>query len=188
MNDIYNNILKFIPFNEQELVDKETILKYLKTFDNLLLRENVFAHLTSSAFVVNQSLTHTLMVYHNIFDGYIYPGGHADGNDDLLSVALREVKEETGLDTFPLYDGKIFGLQINPTKGHIKRNKFVSAHNHLDIIYLLCAKDADMDKIRVLESENKDVKWFALEECYSCEFVDWVRPINSKLVKKIKSL
>ena len=38
-----------------------------------------------------------LVVYHIINDGWIYPGGHVDGAEDLLSVAVREVEEETGL-------------------------------------------------------------------------------------------
>ena len=38
-----------------------------------------------------------LVVYHIINDGWIYPGGHVDGETDFLSVAVREVKEETGL-------------------------------------------------------------------------------------------
>ena len=38
-----------------------------------------------------------VVVYHNINDGWIYPGGHADGEEKLLDVAIREVEEETGL-------------------------------------------------------------------------------------------
>ena len=34
------------------------------------------------------------MVYHNIYNSWSWLGGHADGETDLLAVALREVKEE----------------------------------------------------------------------------------------------
>lgn len=188
MEEIYSNILKYVPVNEQEMVDKEIILNYLRTFDNVLDRDNAFGHLTSSAFVVNESITHTLMVNHNIFGGFIYPGGHADGEKDLFSVAVREVSEEVGLIASPLFSKDIFGLQINPVKGHVKCGKYVNAHSHLDIIYLLSVLNEDMKKIRVLESENKDVRWFPLDKCYNEEVIDWVHPVNEKLVKKLRNI
>lgn len=61
-----------------------------------------------------------LVVYHIINDGWIYPGGHADGEDDLLAVATREVEEETGQKTKVL-DKNIFSIQVAPVKGHIKK-------------------------------------------------------------------
>lgn len=68
-------------------------------------------------------------------------GGHADGEYDLYSVAVREVSEETGLDVVPLIDNSIFALQALPIKGHVKKEKYVSAHIHYDILYLLVAKN-----------------------------------------------
>ena len=64
--------------------------------------------------------------------------------------------------------------------------KYVSAHIHYDILYLLVAKNIDMDKIRILESENSQVKWCDLEDTYNEEAVDWIRPINKKIVQKIR--
>ena len=68
-------------------------------------------------------------------------GGHADGEYDLYSVAVREVSEETCLDVVPLIDNSIFALQALPIKGHVKKEKYVSAHIHYDILYLLVAKN-----------------------------------------------
>ena len=58
---------------------------------------NIFGYFTASAFVVNKERNKMVVVYHIINDGWIYPGGHADGEEDLLKVAVREVEEETGL-------------------------------------------------------------------------------------------
>ena len=120
--------------------------------------------------------------------GFIYPGGHADGEFDLLSVAIREVEEETGLKVIPLINGDIFALQALPIKGHVKKGKYVSAHVHYDVLYLLLAKNSDMNNIRVLESENSQVKWVDLEDTYNEEAVDWIRPVNEKIVKKVRVL
>ena len=54
--------------------------------------------MTASAWVVNKDRTKVLMVYHNIYNSWSWLGGHADGETDLLKVAVREVKEEAGLD------------------------------------------------------------------------------------------
>lgn len=193
VNNLENEFLKeqlemYTPFNEQESIDKQTFLTFIDTFDDVLTRKNIFGHLTASAFVVNEDFTKSLIVNHNIFGGFIYSGGHADGEFDLLSVAIREVEEETGLKVIPLINGDIFALQALPIKGHVKKGKYVSAHVHYDVLYLLLAKNSDMNNIRVLESENSQVKWVDLEDTYNEEAVDWIRPVNEKIVKKVRVL
>lgn len=176
-------IEKYVPSCEQEEVDKEYFLKWINAFKDILIRDNTFAHFSASAFVVNHNRSKMLVVYHNIYDGWIYPGGHADGIEDLLSVAIREVEEETGQKANVLSD-KIFAIQANPTKGHVKREKYISSHTHLDVIYLL---EADENvPLTFKEEESKGVKWIPLEEATSESIVDFVRPIHKKLVKKLK--
>lgn len=126
-----------------------------------LTRDNIFGYITSSSFVVNKDRTKMLVVYHIINDGWIHPGGHADGEEDLLSVAIREVKEETGLDVRVL-DNSIFGIQSAPVKGYVKRGKYVSAHIHFDVIYLMEA-DENIPLI-YREDESKGVKWVSFDE------------------------
>lgn len=94
---IKEKIERYKTFDEQEARDKEYFLNFMSSFQDVLTRENVFGHFTSSAFVLNETGNKMLVVYHNINDGWIYPGGHADGESDLLSVAVREVLEETGV-------------------------------------------------------------------------------------------
>ena len=141
----------------------------------------------ASAFVVNEDFTHTLLVNHNIFGGYIYPGGHADGIYDLQKVAIREVKEETGIDVIP-FSKEIFAIQSLPIKGHTRKNKYVNSHIHYDILYLLIAKNEDMNKIRILEEENSNVKWVKIDDNFECDLVDWVKPIFDKLKEKMLNI
>ena len=95
--NLRKKIEEFIPFNEQEEKDKIQFLEFIDSFDDTLTRDNIFGHFTASAFVVNKERNKMVVVYHIINDGWIYPGGHADGEEDLLKVAVREVEEETGL-------------------------------------------------------------------------------------------
>lgn len=110
-NYLKDQIKKYDPFNEQEEIDKQVMLEFIDSFEDVVTRENRFGHFTASAFVVNEDFSRTLLVHHNIFGGFIYPGGHADGEYDLLKVATREVSEETGLDVTPI-SSEIFALKL----------------------------------------------------------------------------
>ena len=181
--DIREKIANYQPFNEQEIKDKEYFLKWLDTFNDCLTRQNEFGHFTASAFVINEARNKMLVVYHSLYGDYIYPGGHADGESDLLSVAIREVEEETGLKTKPI-NTNIFGIGALTVDGHIKKGKYVSAHTHLDVVYLL--EGNEKDDLCIKEDENKDVKWVDFETAISDEMCDFIRPIHHKLIRKLE--
>lgn len=151
----------------------------------LLTRDNEFGHFASSAFVVNKDRTKMLVVYHNIYDAWIFPGGHADGEEDLLSVAVREVEEETGLKT-KILDNSIFAISASPIVGHIKRGKYVPAHTHLDVVYLLEADD--IEPLIFKEDESKGVKWITFEEAIGDDIVDFIRSVHKRLIEKLKEI
>ena len=97
--ELINQIEDYKPFNEQEKMDKLLLLNWIRNNDNAFSRENTVAHMTASAWVVNKDRSKVLMVYHNIYNSWSWLGGHADGETDLLSVALREVKKKQELPT-----------------------------------------------------------------------------------------
>ena len=134
------------------------ILDYIRRFpDTVLTRDNPIAHLTSSGFVVNADATKVLMAHHNIYKVWAWTGGHADGEGDLLSVALREAREETGVRHIRPLSEKIASLEILPVWGHVKRGEFVPSHQHLNVSYLLTAEESDALTVR--EGENTGVAW-----------------------------
>ena len=83
------------------------------------------------------------MVHHNIYKTWSWTGGHADNDSDLLYVAIKEAKEETGIQNIKPLSKNIFSLDVLPVIGHIKNNKYVSAHLHLSVAYLLEADERD---------------------------------------------
>ena len=152
---LYDEIARYQPFNEQEQRDKQEILHFLERNDDAFLRQNRIAHMTASAWVVNPGRDKVLMVYHRIYDSWSWTGGHADGEEDLLAVALRELTEETGVTHVRPVSKDIFSLETVTVDGHEKRGEYVSSHLHLNVTYLLEADDTQAlrvceDKTRVL--------------------------------------
>ena len=130
----------FCPYNEQETADRLQMLQDIDTFPVLLTRANATAHFTASCWIVNPDRTKVLMAYHNLYQSWAWLGGHADGEEDLLAVALREANEESGIRAVPV-SRDIFSLEILHVAPHVKRGKFVCAHLHLNATYLLEADD-----------------------------------------------
>ena len=181
---LIRDIEHYVPFNEQETLDKATILAMLKDTADISRRDNLVAHLTASAWVVDPARTRVLMAYHNIYKSWAWTGGHADGETDLLSVALREAREETGAaDIRPVADS-IFALEILPVNAHVKRGAFVSAHLHLNLTYLLTADDAR--PVRPKPDENSAVAWLPLEAAADCREEPFMAVIYRKLNDKLR--
>ena len=110
--DLIEEIQAYFPFNQQEERDKEQILFALSSFKRVFFRDNLFAHMTASAWVVNENKDKVLMAYHNLYRSWAWLGGHADGEQDLLQVAIREAREESGLQKVrPLQNG-IYSLEV----------------------------------------------------------------------------
>ncbi len=184
--ELISKIKKYQPFNEQEEMDKALILNWIETQENAFSRENTVAHMTASAWVVNKERSKVLMVYHNIYNSWSWLGGHADGETDLLAVAVREVKEEAGITNVRPVSDEIFSLESLTVDGHVKKGRYVSSHLHLNVTYLL---EADSEEaVSVKADENSGVAWFAPGEALKKSTEPWfVEHVYGKLVEKMKT-
>ena len=168
--DFIESIEQFIPFNEQEERDKTILLSFAKeNRDTVLLRENAVAHITSSGFLMNERLSKVLLIHHNIRNVWAWIGGHADGEADLFQVAIREAKEETGVVTIRPLSQDIASLDILPVAAHRRKGKYVNAHLHLSVAYILICQEEE--KIRPKLSENTGAEWFDIS-CFTDERFD----------------
>lgn len=156
-------IKNYKPINEQEETDKKLILDAYELYgDKLLTREISFFHMTASSMILNKNKDKVLMVFHNIYNSWSWTGGHNDGDNDFLNVAIKEAKEETGVQNIKLLKEGIASLEIIQVNRHIKRGKYVAPHLHMNISFLF---EADEDeKLKVKLDENKAVKWIALKD------------------------
>lgn len=182
--DLKKQIQNYEPYNEQEKIDQEMMLEYIERFADVLSRENKMCHFTASNWIVNQSKTKVLMAYHNIYQSWAWTGGHVDGNSDLLQVALKEAKEETGLKSFKVLQNGIYALQILTVDSHVKHGMFVPAHLHLDCCFLLEADEKDA--LTIKKDENSAVKWINIREVLEMTSEKNMRPVYQKLNEKLK--
>lgn len=187
-SEMMAQIRNYSPFNEQEKGDKAIMLSYMESCPDIFLRTNLKAHMTASSWIVNRDRTKILMIYHNIYDSWAWTGGHADGDENLLAVALREALEETGVHAVPVTED-IFSLENLTVDGHFKHGLYVPSHMHLNVTYLLQADDSEA--VRAKEDENRGVSWFSLDEVLSKPSAAeaWmVKNIYSKLNVKLGAL
>lgn len=178
---LYDEIDNYCPCNLQEATDRQLMLYYIKKHKDCLLRSNPIAHFTVSLWTVNPERTKTLMVYHRIYDSWSWIGGHADGEEDLKAVAMRELKEETGIANARFVSEGIYSLEVLTVNGHYKNGKYVPSHLHLNVTYL--AEADETEQLTVNEEENLGVRWFLNEEVLKASSEPWfVENIYKKLM------
>ena len=132
-------------------------ISYIEEHENCFFRELWPTHVTGSAWVVSPDRQSVLMLHHKKLDQWFQPGGHADGDHDILRVALKETEEETGIDPakIKLLSADIFDIDIHA----IPAGPTDPQHNHIDIRFLL---EVD-DSLPVPgNDESHDVLWVNL--------------------------
>jgi 8-oxo-dGTP pyrophosphatase MutT (NUDIX family) len=115
-------------------------------------------HFTSSAWLLGHQGDKVLLTHHAILNRWLQPGGHADGDPDLLNGALREAEEESGLDRVVSLLPHIFDIDVHDIPENSRRNE--AAHKHYDVRFLLYTDQIDY----ALSDESHDLGWFDLSE------------------------
>ena len=182
--DLIDQIGAYTPFNDQEAADKPKLLSLLQSSKDIFTRDNTTAHMTASGWVVSPDRKSVLMIYHNIYNSWSWMGGHADGETDLLQVAQREIREESGIQNLKLLTPDIYSLEILTVDGHIKRGEYVSSHLHLNVTYLFEADPAQ--PLHVKPDENSGVAWIPISDLTSRVTEPWfLERIYSKLCRRL---
>ncbi|MDD3474686.1 MAG: NUDIX hydrolase [Candidatus Dojkabacteria bacterium] len=184
--DLVSQLEKYKPYDNEEIETKKIFLDFLSKYSNCFLRENELGHFSSTGVVLNKERTKILMIYHKIYDSWTWVGGHADGDMNLLYVAIKEAKEESGLeDVIPVTE-EIFSIDILPVQAHVKKGVDISAHDHLNTIYVLEANE--MDSLIVNETETNGVKWVPIGDVVKITNEPMMIPVYTKVIDKMGDL
>lgn len=183
MNRVIKLISDYAPRDELEAADREQMLTFMRASSGWLTRENPVAHVTASAWIVDPDRKNALMIYHNIYRSWSWTGGHADGDGDLMAVAMREAAEETGVQTRPVMETPV-SIESGCVAPHVKRGRHVSAHIHMNATFLL---EADISAtLRIKPDENSGVRWIPFDQINAHVTEDDMRPIYAKLMARAR--
>jgi 8-oxo-dGTP pyrophosphatase MutT (NUDIX family) len=154
-DEVQQLLLAREPADAKEEADRRAMLAFLDGLPQPFSREQHGAHFTASALVVDPAGERTALVHHAKLDIWVQPGGHLDPDDATVAgAALREVREELGLDGQLAHDGaQHLDIHEIPARGGFP------AHLHLDIRFLVVA-EGDL----TLSDESHEVRWVELDE------------------------
>lgn len=128
---------------------------FVRSHPDCFERTLAVGHVTGSAWIVDRTRTRCLLTHHRKLDRWLQLGGHADGEADVLAVAMREAREESGLTKLRPVAATIFDCDVHP----IPARKAEPEHFHYDVRFLF---EADADEPLVVSAESKDLAWIAL--------------------------
>lgn len=162
---------------EEELVFKKLFIDLLDS-PEAFQRTHLPGHITGSAFIVDASRKYVLLTHHAKLNKWLQPGGHADGDENIINVAMREAVEETGLKNLRLINETLFDLDVHAIPA---RNDFPQ-HDHYDVRILL---EASRDEQLIITEESNDLKWFSLDDV---EAITAYNHSIARMVAKVKQL
>ena len=140
---------------ERETV--EQMVSFIESHTDCFERSLSIGHITGSAWLMDENYERALLTHHRKLDRWLQPGGHADGQSDVLAVAMREAEEESGLGEIEPVSDSLFDIDIHliPARGN------EAEHFHYDCRFLLRSVGSDQYSV---SEESHDLAWITLAD------------------------
>ncbi|TWT85559.1 NUDIX domain protein [Posidoniimonas polymericola] len=167
MNDPLLQILdQYQSAHPDEAAMVERVRALASTHDDCFERTCVPGHITGSAWVLSPDRTQCLLLHHRKLDKWLQPGGHADGDRDVLRVAIREATEESGLDGIFALSPEPLDIDVHriPERRNAAGEVTEPAHEHHDLRFLLAT---DQPTPIAVSDESHDVRWCTPREVHA---------------------
>lgn len=183
MNDqpLQQLLATYCPSDKSQQHIREQMLQFLNDYSNCFDRSCISGHFTASAFLLNKSGDSILLMYHKKLQMWLQPGGHCDGNADVLAVAIKEAQEESGIQNIKPVATKIFDLDIHKIPAY----KNDPEHLHYDIRFLL---QVQSNKQLIANDESEDLKWFHKDQPLPTNEPSVVRMFHKWLQDSVKEV
>jgi 8-oxo-dGTP pyrophosphatase MutT (NUDIX family) len=150
-------LLAYSPKDAGEREMLARMVEFAHAHEGCCERALAVGHMTGSAWVVDLEREHVLLTHHRKLNRWLQMGGHADGDPDLLAVAMREAREESGLTRVRVLSETPFDVDVHliPERGA------EAAHYHHDVRFLM---EADREEPFVVSEESHALAWVRIEE------------------------
>jgi 8-oxo-dGTP pyrophosphatase MutT (NUDIX family) len=125
------------PITPEERAPLERLEAFVRREPACFARSTVEGHITGSAWILDHARAACLLTHHRKLGLWLQPGGHADGDPDVLAVALREGREESGIAGLAPLSPEIFDVDVH----EIPARKGEPAHLHYDVRFALVAPE-----------------------------------------------
>ena len=172
---LLEDVEAYRPTHAEDALAKKLILDFLATCEKPFGKTNISGHITASALVVNPTFDKVLLTHHFKLDKWLQFGGHSEVGESIRDGALREAKEESGIQSLKLYHHEIFDLDVH----EIPEYKGLPAHFHYDIRFLILV---DEKATFTVSDESHDVKWIEIRRL--SEYTDEIS--MHRMIKKIE--
>lgn len=142
---------------------RHAVLAFLAARPDGCRRECVPGHVTGSALVLDHTGTRALLTLHPRFGRWLQLGGHCEDTDpDIVSAALREAAEESGIDDLTI-DPLLAALHVHPVTCSLG-----VPTRHLDMQFIVHAPpNAEI----TCSEESLELRWWPLDALpEDCDF------------------
>ena len=154
---LLESLKNYTPLDEHDQKNLEALRAFIQKNPHGFDRNSKEGHVTASAWILNPAKTAVLLTHHKKLKKWIQLGGHCDGNPDTLAVALREAKEESGIEKIVPLTEEIYDIGIH----EIPEREDEPAHVHYDVRYLL--QTTVCDRLHISD-ESIDLQWVPLKK------------------------
>ncbi|VAW88031.1 Adenosylhomocysteinase [hydrothermal vent metagenome] len=145
------------PASEKEKKDTKRTIEFVQSTSRFWQRNTLPGHLTASAWVVDMTYCHAVLVHHKKLNQWFQPGGHIENDSDILAAAKREAIEETGIKQLKVASTHIFDIDVHL----IPEKKSMPQHWHFDIRFAFLVDVAIQLQV---SDESHDVRWVLLTD------------------------
>lgn len=174
---VLHRLSRYQPLNAGDFEAWRRTVAFIKDTPECFERRCGAGHITASGWLVDPSFSRVLMTHHKKLGKWLQCGGHADGDPDLLGVAMRECREESGLHDIRALSEEIFDLDVHP----IEPYQEIPAHLHYDIRFAL---QAFRDITPHSGSESIELAWVRLDELESFTKEESVLRMHTKWLNR----
>jgi ADP-ribose pyrophosphatase YjhB (NUDIX family) len=134
---------------------------------------------TATTFVVHEA--RTLLLLHRKLGKWFPPGGHIDPHELPDQAALREVREESGLEVELMAQSRWLGaVQVLPQPYCILLETISPGHQHIDLIYFARVRGGSLAPA---EREAHAARWFTWDELGSSEIAEDIRELGRRAIE-----